>query len=483
MFRRYKLINKKIQTIAFARTRIVAELLYKYTKEYLGHSNSIRSYRGGYLPEERRKIEKMLFDGKLLGVTTTNALELGIDIGSLDACIIVGYPGSIASVWQQSGRAGRTKSDSLVIIVAYDTPIDQYFINHTDYFFGTDPENAVIDPYNPFITAAHLSCAAYEIPLSDCDEKYFGPLTKDLMKILEDENYIKKIQDRWYWSRGEFPSARNNLRTASNDTVSIVEIKEKSTVIGTVDFPSSFFTVHQGAIYIQEGESYLVQNLDLKEKIAYVKKSELDYYTQPVAASDIRIFEKKENKSIKNISVFFCDVEVTSTVFSFAKIKLYSLERFGIEKLDLPEQKMQTASFCLDFSTLDFEYIISRGIRPGDGLVGIKNLILTTLPILAMCDKNDIGGTIDVKTQASPGISIFDKYPGGLGFSEKGFELIEDILNMGNELLNNCDCENGCPSCVGANDLSGIINKDSDGKGDWFYPDKKASKIIMELIT
>jgi len=482
-----KLIEKKIQTIAFARTRIVAEILYKYTIEYLKkrkdfNTESVRSYRGGYLPEERRKIEELLFNGKLLGVTCTNALELGIDIGTLDACIIVGYPGSITSVWQQSGRAGRTKSESIVIIVAYDDPVDQYFINHPAYYFGSDPENAVIDPYNPYILAGHLSCAAYEIPLCENDTQYFGPLTDELINILEDEGYVKGIQNRWYWSRGESPSAKNNLRTASGDNISIVEMEESRNVIGTVDFPSAFLLVHPGAIYIQEGESYLVHNLDITRKIAYVKKCNLDYYTQPITYSTIKVVEKRGDKRIKNIFAFFGNVEVLFSVFSFAKIKFYTLERFGIERLELPEQKMETASLWLDFSTLNFEYILSLGVRPADGLVGIKNLMLATLPILSMCDKNDIGGTIDIKNPASPGVYIFDKYPGGLGFSEKGFELIEDMLNMGYDLLIGCDCENGCPSCVGASDLRNVVYRDSDGKGGWYYPDKRAAKIIMEMI-
>jgi DEAD/DEAH box helicase domain-containing protein len=482
-----KLINKKVQTIVFARTRIVAELLYKFTKEYLEenddiNANAIRSYRGGYLPEERRKIEELLFNGKLLGITSTNALELGIDVGTLDACIIVGYPGSITSVWQQSGRAGRTKSDSLVVIVAYDDPIDQYFINHPSYFFDSNLENAVIDPFNPYIMVSHLCSAVYELPFCENDFKYFGPLTNDLMTILEDESYVKKIQDKWFWARGELPSTRNRLRTTSEDNINIIELDEKRSVIGTVDFSSAFLLVHPGAVYIQEGESYIVQNLDIESKIAYVRKGDLDYYTQPITYSTIKVLEKKNRKRIKNIDAFLGEIKVVFSVFSFVKIKFYSLERFGMEKLDLPEQEMETTSLWLDFSTLDFEYVISKGVRPVEGLVGIKNLLLIMLPILSMCDKNDIGGTIDVKNPSSPGVFIFDKYPGGIGFSEKGFELIEDMLRMGYDLVKNCNCKNGCPSCVGASNVSSIIYRDFDGKGGWFYPDKMATKILLEMI-
>ena len=483
-----RLIKKRIQTILFTRTRVAAELLYKYTKEYLKKTdnaleNAVRSYRGGYLPEERRKIEQMLFNGKLLGVMSTNALELGIDIGTLDACIIVGYPGSITSILQQSGRAGRTKSDSIVFIIAYDDPIDQYVINNPSYFFESSPENAVIDPQNAFILANHLSCAANELPLREGDAHYFGPLTMELITILEDEGLIKRVRDRWFWSRGESPAMRSSLRTASEDTFSILDTTGERKIIGTVDYSSAFMLVHPGAVYIHEGESYYVQSLDMQRKIAYIKKGEFDYYTQPAAFSGVKILANKEDRQLKNVTVCFGDVEVALSIVSFAKIKYYTLERFSIEKLDLPEQKLETSSLWLDFSALDMQYIAYKGVRLLDGLVGIKNLLLVTLPLLSMCDRNDIGGTVDYKDRSLPGIFIYDKYPGGLGFSEKGFTLIEEMLRMGLDVLNKCPCDTGCPSCVGANDLRDAVYRDSDGKGGWLYPNKRAAKIILELMV
>ena len=220
----------------------------------------------------------------------------------------------------------------------------------------------------------------------------------------------------------------------------------------------------------------------MERKIAYIKKSEFDYYTQPAAFSKVKILANKEDRQLKNVTVCFGDVEVALSIVSFAKIKYYTLERFSIEKLDLPEQKLETSSLWLDFSAIDMQYIAYEGVRFLDGLVGIKNLLLVTLPLLSMCDRNDIGGTVDYKDLSSPGIFIYDKYPGGLGFSEKGFALIDQMLRMGSDVLNKCPCDTGCPSCVGANDLHNAVYRDSDGRGGWIYPNKQAAKVILDLI-
>jgi len=273
------LVYQKAQTIVFARARIVAELIYRYAAEQLqadkepALAKRVRSYRGGYLPQQRRQIERELFSGKLLGVCTTNALELGIDVGSLDAAVIVGFPGTICSTWQQAGRAGRRTDESLAVLIAYDDPVDQYMMRHPDYFFGRSVEHAVADPSNLHILAGQLACAAYEMPIAEADDRYFGPAVIQLVKILAEGGQVQQIEDRWYWSDSSFPSAKVNLRTISEDTYAIVDTTSgKEQVLGNVDSISAPELVYPNAVYLHEGESYLVRNLDLAGRIAYVER-------------------------------------------------------------------------------------------------------------------------------------------------------------------------------------------------------------------
>jgi len=289
------LVRQNVQTITFTRARVVAELIYRYLRDELASDNEalarkVRSYRGGYLPGERRAIEKALFSGKLLGVTSTNALELGIDIGSLQACLIVGFPGTIASTWQQAGRAGRKSDDSLVVLLAYNDPIDQYMVRHPEYFFSQSPESAVIDSTNPYILAGHLGCAAFELPLTEADGSIFGPLFEGILEALRTDGSLRRIDERDYWSTTGFPATSVGLRTIGQDTYAIVDItKNPDTVIGNVDSISAPELVYPEAIYMHEGETYLVRDLDLAGKVARVEKTEVDYYTQPVLHSSIRV--------------------------------------------------------------------------------------------------------------------------------------------------------------------------------------------------
>jgi len=482
-----KLIKKGVQSIVFTQARILAELIYRSTKENLereGNSlaDKLKPYRGGYLPEERRNIEQALFSGKLLGVVSTNALELGIDIGGLDACLLVGFPGSIASTWQRAGRAGRTHEDSLVVYIASNNPIDQFFMHHPQYFFEQSFERAVIDPENPYILSMHLSCAAYELPLSEEDETYFSSFMRNLLPILEETGYLKQIQGKFYCSQAGIPALRGSLRTSSEDNYSIINMDGGSEVIGTVDAASAFFMVHPGAVYLHEGEGFLVRSLDIDRNIAYVRNDDVPYFTQPLASSTISILETQSEKSGKGYTAKFGIVEVTLTVFGFTKVRYYTLERIGSEKLDLPSQTMETSGLWIDISLIDENYLNSLGIMPLQGLVGIKNIALVTLPMLVMCDRNDIGGVVDVRSSENSLLFLYDKYPGGVGFVEKGYELLENIFQLSYQMITSCSCKSGCPSCVGAPEGGNNIFRDTDANGNWIIPDKTAAIKILELF-
>jgi len=479
----------RFQTITFTRTRLLSELIYRYLKEDFGKissemSSKIKAYRSGYLPEERREIEKELFNGHLLGVAATNALELGIDIGSLDAAIMVGYPGTISSTWQQAGRAGRTMNESLAVLIGGNDPIDQYFMKNPGYFFNSSIEQATIDPDNPYILASHLSSAAYELPLTEDDSVYFGKYTMEIIKLLEETGYLKRISDKWYWSRVEYPAAKMNLRTISDDTFSIIDKSEQSNIIGTMDSSSVPLFLHPGAVYLHQGELYLVEELNYNQKYAAVCKKDLNYFTRPCVNSKIKIVEKREEKVFKTYSICYGDTEVTWEVVSYSRVKFYTQENLSVERLKLPPETIETTSFWIMPAVPLLEHFVKEDINPVEGLVGMKNLLLTTLPVVSMCDKNDIGGVSDSTNSAVPTLYIYDKFRGGLGYAERGYGNAQKLFAMCFELINNCECGEGCPSCVGAPDLRDSIYKDYDGKGRPLSPDKKSTLMLLKhMIT
>jgi len=294
----------------FSRSRIRTELIAQYIRDSLAsfyvdnHGIRVESYRGGYLPNERREIERMLASREILGVASTNALELGIDIGTLDASILVGYPGSIASLWQQAGRAGRRSDDALVFLVGQSSPIDQYLMLHPGYVFDRSPEQAVVDPDNPHIAAGHLQCAVHELPLGPEERGLFGEYAEVLFELLEEEGSLKKIDEKWYWARTEFPAASVSLRNASGVVYTIQEDQPldgggKPRVIGTMDEASAYAQLHDHAVYLHGAETYFVESLDTEQKIAHVERRELDYYTQSIQTSQISLIEREEERSFR----------------------------------------------------------------------------------------------------------------------------------------------------------------------------------------
>ncbi len=482
-----KLIADGFQTIAFGRARVVAELIYRYAKDTLRrmrpeYAEKIKPYRGGYLPTERREIERKLFSGELMGVASTNALELGIDVGSLDAAVIVGFPGTIASTWQQAGRAGRASDESVAFLVGYNDPIDQYLMRHGEYFFEQNPENAVIDPENRYILSKHLRAAAFELPLRDADSELFGELTAPITEILEDLGELSDVEGRRYWSSTEHPARQAGLRTISDDTFTIVDAANENTVIGAVDAISAPELVYPEAIYLHEGETYLVRELDTEQKIAYVEKREVDYYTQPVLESSIRIVAPRKEREWAGNRVFFGDATVTWLTSAFKKIKFYQLDSIGWCNLDLAPQHLETGAlwFIPDKDVMD--EVRAAGLNPVEGLVGIRNIAISVLPLFSMCDRRDIGGIVDSSNTGLPTMFIYDRFEGGLGFAERGFNRIGELLRGSLELVSECGCEDGCPSCVGLPILRPAIHQDPDTGGAWPIPDKESARLLLEKL-
>ncbi|MFH1311794.1 MAG: DEAD/DEAH box helicase [Candidatus Eisenbacteria bacterium] len=482
-----RLMEEGIQTITFTKARVVAELVLRYVRDSLSRRNpqlvsKVSAYRAGYLPEERRAIEKALFSGELLGVASTNALELGIDVGGLDASIIVGFPGTIASTWQQAGRAGRKTDEALVLFVAYNDPIDQYLMRHPDYFFGQTPEHAVIDPVNPYILAGHLSCAAFELPLSDEDEAIFGTLTQPVMTVLEDVKKVKKIDDRTYWATTEFPAAGVGLRTISDDTFTIVDRTGTESVIGVVDAISAPELVYPEGVYMHDGATYLVRELDLGGKVAYVERKEVDYYTQPILDSSIRIKAERKTANWCDLNVSYGDATVSWKTTSFKKIKFYSLDSIGYGSVDIPTQHLETVSLWLCPDKEVVSYLRKKGKNPVEGLVALKNVLINILPLFVMCDRKDIGGIVESSNLGSPAIFLYDRFKGGLGFCEKGYGLLPAIIREVLHVIEDCPCENGCPSCVGLPVLIPAQHQDPDPGHGFPIPDKEAAVLLVRRI-
>jgi DEAD/DEAH box helicase domain-containing protein len=486
------LIRRHIASIAFTRSRVAAELIYRYAREKLAEgpgngasggggslADRLSPYRGGYLPEERRAIERRLFDGDLLGVISTNALELGIDVGSLDAAVLVGFPNTIASTWQQAGRAGRSHATSVAVVVAYDDPIDQYLMRHPEYFFAQSPESAVIDPSNPYVLASHLACAAHELPLSPADEEIFGPRAAALGKILEEEGTMKSLDGLRYWSSSDYPAGRVNLRTISDDTYTIVDHAHGNAVLATVDAISAPELIYPEAIYLHEGDTWFVRDLDLEQKVASVERREVDYYTQPVLDTRLRLVESRETKRWGECEFGLGAANVSWATVAFKKIRFKSLDAIGYHPLDLPRLSLDTVAFWIRPEEAVRAAVRLRGFHPAEAMSGLRNLLITLLPLHAMCDRPDLGGILDSSNLGEQAIFLFDRYPGGLGYAERGYTIADELLRATLRLVEDCPCEIGCPSCVGLPVLRPAQQQDYDLHGGWPIPNKAATRALL----
>jgi len=476
-----ELLHRKLQTIVFANSRLHTEVLLTYLQHANppkpGQPEAIRGYRGGYLPTERREIERGLRDGRILGVVTTNALELGIDIGSLDACVMAGYPGSIASTWQRAGRAGRRSGSSCAIFVASSAPLDQFIVQHPEYFFGNSPEHAHIQPDNLEVLVNHLKCAAFELPISP-DEKFGNVDVAELCEQLGDAGFLHQSGGDWHWIDEAYPADTISLRSVTSDNFVIIdtagEDRGKPQVMGEVDFSSALTTVHPKAIYIHQGQQYHVEHLDFDKRKAYVKPVNVDYYTDAIRYTQVRVLEVAEEQTVAGPAArVHGDVLVRSQVVGFKKIKFFTNENVGSGKLELPENEMHTTSFWLTLAhSLLAELPFSLSERQS-GIFGLLYALGSMATLLMMCDRRDLGTAVgerppsaateinwedfarvpsngsEVKDFFEPNLYVYDACPGGIGFSEPLYRICDTLLNRTLELISACPCENGCPSCVG----------------------------------
>ena len=472
-----ELVSRNIRTLTFARTRRMTELIYTYSRQRLAEANPvlarrIKAYRAGYLPQERRQIEQELFSGELLGVVATNALELGIDIGDLEATVLTGYPGSIASTWQQAGRSGRSRDGSLSFLIALDNPLDQYLMRHPDSFFQKSVENTLVNPSNPYILRAHLLCAAWELPLISDDEEFFGSTLYQEKAELERQGILRERARKWYISTViAYPAQSINIRSTSSESFALMDAST-GCLLETVEASVAFFQIHPGAIYLHQGESYLVTELDLASRTAYAVPTTVAYYTQAKDITDLHIIRVIRDKIFGQVKVYLGEVEVTTTVVGFRKKAQFTEEVIGEETLNLPQQHFPTVALWFDLPPEAVTRLVNRQLDLAGGLHAVEHAAIAILPLFALCDRNDIGG---VSTSFHPDtgraqIFIYDAYPGGIGIAEKGFDIIEQLWQATLKSISECPCQEGCPSCI-QSPKCGNNNKPLD---------KKAAQMLLE---
>ena len=538
-----RFLEAGVQTIAFARSRLSTELLLAYLRDDARKAGrdatAIRGYRGGYTPAERRAIERGLRDGRIRCVVATNALELGVDIGGLGAAVLVGYPGTIASAWQQAGRAGRGGEPSVAVLVASASPLDQYLMTHPEYFFGNSPEHALVNPDNLCLLTQHVQCAAYELPFAD-DERFGGESLEELLPIMEEAGLLLRTRGAWYWQGVGYPAGEVSLRTANSDSVAIVACSEEGAgdIIGSIDRASALRTVYQGGIYLHDGQQYSVEHLDWAGGVATVRAVSVGYYTEAIGSTRVDIQRVLESSERFSARLAYGDALVTSRVTGFRRLRLGTFEHLGWGDVSLPEQQMLTNAFWVALGDDLVERLSAEGWWAGEQVTSrgpswpsqrdrarrrdgyrcrwcgaperpgrqhhvhhltpfrdyswvpgrnenhrqanqLANLITlcpschhkaeeslavqstlsslgrvfgNLLPLLCMCDPTDLGVTSDLRAPQTglPTLFVYDGVPGGVGLSLEALHLYDELLERAAELVRDCSCDSGCPSCVGA---------------------------------
>ncbi len=460
------------QSIVFARSRHEVELLTQYLRD-AGPSTpraneSVRGYRSGYLPRERRDIEAGLRSGAIRTVVSTNALELGIDIGGMQAAVLAGYPGTLASLWQQLGRAGRSNEVSLGVVVASGDPLGQYVVTNTDYLFGQPVESALINPDNPIVAAEHLKCAVFELPLTAEETQVVGPHTPALLDLLEEDGTLFRQAGRVYWSSQAYPAEEVSLRLAAEQNVVIIDQGPPAKVIGQVDRPSAMTLVHDEAIYVHDGAQYHVDRLDWEELKAYVRPVEVDYYTDAHLAVDLKVLEEWDGEpgpsshgqpSVGQPSRGHGEVAVTYLATIFKKIKLYSHENVGWGQIRLPQDDLHTGAFWITLPP-ELEQVATRAEIEG-ALVGVGGLLAGVAPLLLMCDPRDLHVATQVRAPHTgvPTIFLWESVPGGVGFGQHLYNETGRLLAIARGVLGGCACPDGCPGCVGPPPAPGLRSK------------------------
>jgi DEAD/DEAH box helicase domain-containing protein len=491
-------LKHPLQIILFAQSRLTVEILTTYLKDAFqgppGAADVIRGYRGGYLPNRRREIERGLREGQVRAVVSTNALELGIDIGALDVSVMAGYPGTIAATWQRAGRAGRRTTRSAAVLVASSAPIDQFVIRNPSYFFDASPEHALINPDNLHVLVDHVKCAAFELPFAD-DEGFGVEDVQEILAVLREEGFVHHADGQWNWTSESYPADAVSLRSISSDNFVVIDTTDGERVIGETDFSSGPSTLHEKAIYIVEAQLYQVERLDFGGRKAYVRAVECDYYTDAITYTKVTILETFASEvpvpstpggpdasalagphphelSLGDSAPHLGrgrshgEVHVVSRVVGFKKIKFYTNENVGSGELDLPEQQMHTSSYWLTIPAAIMSALPFGGDDRRDGVVGLAFAMRNVAQLLLMCDRHDIGLSIDggalervprtggaagvpAALAMEPNLFIYDNYPGGIGFSRPLFDMHLLLLQRTRELVAGCPCDSGCPSCVG----------------------------------
>ncbi|MBN1218378.1 MAG: DEAD/DEAH box helicase [Anaerolineae bacterium] len=452
-----EMARQEVRNITFTKARVVAELILNYARQTLDRTDPefkerIASYRAGYLPEQRREIEQALFHGQLTGVTATSALELGVDVGDLDATVSVGYPGTVASLWQQAGRAGRGTGSSLAILIGLDNPLDQYFMRHPAQLFGRPHEHALIDPGNLYILEQHLPCAAHELPLTSADEVLFGRGFVEAMVNLEERGLLtyQPDQDKWYYRGRDYPAEQVNIRSIGSKPVALVDGSKKLKRLEEMDEASAYSRVHPGAIYMHQGESYLVTELNLEKGQAVLLPARVDYYTQPREFNDIHIIRSLRHQQLKMATVYWGAVRVTQQVVSYKRVRQFSEANLGETPLEMPTNTFETRALWWDVPIEWAGHLARRGWDFMGGLHAVEHAAIGLLPLFAMCDRWDIGGisTPMHPDTERPQIFIYDGYPGGVGITEQGFDLLTQLWEATLAAIKDCPCDDGCPSCI-----------------------------------
>lgn len=471
-----EMIRSGIHTIVFARARVTAEVMLTYLREALpakfGAKTAVRGYRGGYLPGQRREIEAGLRDGSIRGVVSTNALELGVDIGSLDAAVITGYPGTIASVWQQAGRAGRRDATSLAILVASSSPLDQFVVAHPEYVVGGTPESGLINPDNLLIVVNHIKCAAFELPFKRGEP--FGRFEPtDALEYLTDAGLLHEVNGAWHWMAESYPAEDVSLRTAARENVVIIDRSRpgKPQVIGEIDAFAAPMLVHTDAIYIHDGQQYHVDQLDWDAKKAYVHPVEVEHYTDASLSVRVEVIEQFSDGP-RDAGRHHGEVLVAALVTQFKKIRLHTHENLGWGQVFLPESQMHTSAYWMNLPRY-----LSERLEPAtltSAVAGLANLLGNIAPVYLMCDPRDLGVYSQVKSPFTgcATIFIYDKVPGGIGFSERLYEIHDLLLRAALDHVKQCPCRDGCPSCVGVG---------AAGEGLAFA--KRATRQLLEVLA
>lgn len=454
-----RLIAGGAQTIVFAPTRTTVELLLTYLRvsgrgrPLPGEPERVQGYRGGYLPLERRATERGLREGSVRGVVATNALELGIDIGGMEAAVLTGYPGTVASTWQQFGRAGRREGASFAVLVASSSPLSQYVAHHPEFLLERSPESGLINPDNPIILAAHVKCAAFELPFA-ADEP-FGQYGAEILELLCEQQILHLSGGRYYWMRESYPAEEVSLRSAAIDNVVIIDQGQGARVIGEVDRTSAPVLVHDEAIYIHGGEQYQVERLDWEQKKAFVRRVEVDYYTDAELAVELKVIDMFAEQAAAASRLAHGEVSVSFLATVFKKIKLHTHENVGWGKIFLPQWDMHTSGYWLALEPAATAGL--RGEALQAGLWGLGNLLHGVAPLFLMCDPRDVHVATQVRSPftGAPTVFLYDSVPGGVGFAERLYQIHPALLAAARDLVAACPCDSGCPACVGPSDTLG----------------------------